>query len=72
MELLDNMESMINKAIDWNNISNASIKLQLEELKHQQKVIREKIVKLSIKLEDIEKEYYYGNTILTKRYKGED
>tara|TARA_R110002020_G_scaffold447550_3_gene659936 strand:- start:1348 stop:1548 length:201 start_codon:yes stop_codon:yes gene_type:complete len=66
------MESMINNAIDWDNISNASIKLQLEELKHQQKTLRGKIIDLSKKLEDIEKEYYYGNKILTKRYKGEE
>jgi len=65
------MESMINNAIDWNTMSNASIKLQLEELKHQQKTIVDKIIDLSKKLEDVEKEYYYGNKILVKRYKGE-
>ena len=62
---------MINNAIDWNTMSNASIKLQLEELKHQQKTIVDKIIDLSKKLEDVEKEYYYGNKILVKRYKGE-
>tara|TARA_R110002020_G_scaffold475160_1_gene708921 strand:+ start:2359 stop:2556 length:198 start_codon:yes stop_codon:yes gene_type:complete len=65
------VESMINNAIDWNTMSNASIKLQLEELKHQQKTIVDKIIDLSKKLEDVEKEYYYGNKILVKRYKGE-
>jgi hypothetical protein len=65
------MESMINNAIDWDNSSNASIKMQLEELKHQQKTLIDKIIVLSKKLEDIEKEYYYGNKILVKRYKGE-
>jgi DNA-binding protein YbaB len=66
------MESMINNAIDWDNSSNASIKMQLEELKHQQKTIKEKIIKLSENLENIEKEYFYGNKILSKRYKGVD
>lgn len=66
------MESMINNAIDWDNSSNASIKMQLEELKHQQKTIKEKIIKLSENLENIEKEYFYGNKILSKRYKGID
>jgi len=65
------MESMINNAIDWDNSSNASIKMQLEELNHQQKTLIDKIIVLSKKLEDIEKEYYYGNKILVKRYKGE-
>jgi hypothetical protein len=65
------MESMRNNTIDWDNISNAAIKLQLEGLKHEQESIKRKIIKLSEKLEDIEKEYFYGNKILTKRYKGE-
>jgi len=63
---------MKNNAIDWNNMSNASIKMQLEELTHQQKSIKEKIILLSEKLELVEKEYLLGNTILTKRYKGEE
>lgn len=63
---------MENNAIDWNNMSNASIKMQLEELTHQQKSIKEKIISLSEKLELVEKEYLLGNTILTKRYKGEE
>ena len=66
------MESMVNNTIDWDNISNASIKMQLEELKHQQKTVIDKIVTLSKNLEELEKEYYYGNKILTKRYKGEE
>jgi hypothetical protein len=63
---------MKNNAIDWKNMSNASIKMQLEELTHQQKSIKEKIISLSEKLESIEKEYLLGNIILTKRYKGEE
>jgi hypothetical protein len=66
------MENIINKTIDWDISSNASIKMQLESLKHQQKTIVDKIVTLSKNLEEIEKEYYYGNNILTKRYKGEE
>jgi hypothetical protein len=63
---------MVNNTIGWDNISNASIKMRLEELSHEQKTIKEKIIKLSENLENIEKEYFYGNKILSKRYKGED
>jgi len=62
---------MINKAIEWENMNNASIKMQLEELMNQQKSIKDKIIQLSEKLEDIEKDYLYGNKILSKRYSGE-
>ncbi len=65
------MESMINNSIDWDNNSNASIKLHLEVLKYEQESIKQNIIKLSKKLEDVEKEYFYGNKILVKRYKGE-
>ncbi|MHA2010366.1 MAG: hypothetical protein ACW980_23890 [Promethearchaeota archaeon] len=63
---------MENKVIDWGNMSNASIKMHLEELIYEQKSIKDKIIKLSEKLENTEKEYFYGNNILSKRYKGED
>jgi hypothetical protein len=63
---------MENKAIDWNNMSNASIKMQLEELLYQQKSIKEKIIDLSQRLEVVEKDYLLGNSVLTKRYKGEE
>ena len=46
--------------------------MNLESLMHEQISIREKIIKLSEKLESIEKEYYYGNKVLVKRYKGEE
>ena len=52
-------------------MNNASIKMQLEELMNQQKSIKDKIIQLSEKLEDIEKDYLYGNKILSKRYSGE-
>ena len=63
---------MENNAIDWNNMSNASIKMQLEELIYQQKSIKEKIIDLSQRLEVVEKDYLLGNSVLTKRYKGEE
>lgn len=66
--LLDKME---NKIIDWENMNNSSIKMQLEELMYHQKTVKEKIINLSKKLEDIEKEYLYGNKVLGKRYSGE-
>ena len=62
---------MEKKIIDWENMNNASIKMQLEELNHQQNSIKDKIINLSKKLEEVEKNYLYGNKILTKRYKGE-
>lgn len=63
---------MENNAIDWNNMSNASIKMQLEELLYRQKSIKEKIIDLSQRLEVVEKDYLLGNSVLTKRYKGEE
>jgi len=62
---------MENKAIDWENMNNASIKMRLEELTYQQNSIKDKIINLSKKLELVEKEYLYGNKILSKRYSGE-
>lgn len=69
--MLDKINCMENKAIDWENMNNASIKMQLEELTYQQNSIKDKIINLSKKLEMVEKEYLYGNKILTKRYSGE-
>jgi len=63
---------MGNKSIDWNNSSNASIKMHLQELQNEVSSIKNSILKMVDKLENIEKEYYYGNKILTKRYKGID
>jgi len=65
------MENTIKNTIDWDNSSNASIKMELEVIKHQQKTVVDKMVTLSKNLEELEKEYYYGNKILIKRYKGE-
>ena len=69
--MLDKLKCMTNKTIDWENMNNASIKMQLEELTYQQNSIKDKIINLSKKLELVEKEYLYGNKILTKRYSGE-
>jgi hypothetical protein len=62
---------MENSVIKWDDMGNSSIKMRLDELLLEQKSIVNKIVQLSEKLESLEKEYYYGNKILTKRYKGE-
>lgn len=69
--MLDKINCMENKAIEWENMNNASIKMQLEELTYQQNSIKDKIINLSKKLELVEKEYLYGNKILSKRYSGE-
>jgi hypothetical protein len=62
---------MENKIIDWENMKNSSIKMELEGLMLHQKTLKEKIIELSKKLESIEKDYFFGNSVLTKRYKGE-
>jgi hypothetical protein len=58
--------------LKWEDMNNTSIKMELENLIQEQNSIKNKIIKMSNKLELIEKEYFYGNKILTKRYKGED
>ena len=66
------IDNKIDNKIDWNNISNKKIQQNLMSLKHEHISLKEKIVKLVNNLEEIEKEYYLGNTILSKRYKGEE
>jgi hypothetical protein len=34
--------------------------------------VKDKLLKLTEKLEEIEDDYYYGNLILSKRLKGEE
>jgi len=58
------------KKIDWSNISNTTIKHNLVGLGHEHEALKDKIVKLSKKLEEIEKEYIMGTTILNERLKG--
>ena len=48
---------MENKKIDWENLGNSSIKMNLESLLHEQISLRDRILKLSEKLEEVEKEY---------------
>ncbi len=52
-------------------MNNSSIKMRLGELENQQNSIKDKLIKLSEKLESVEKEYLFGNKILSKRYSGE-
>ena len=59
------------KKIDWNNTSNKKIQENLLSLKHEHISLKDKILKLMTNLDEIEKEYKYGNDILIKRYKGE-
>jgi|TARA_R110000803_G_scaffold210767_1_gene283635 hypothetical protein len=63
---------MEKKTTDWDNKSNASIKMNLQELQNEISGIKNNILKMVDNLENLEKEYYYGNKILTKRYKGVD
>jgi len=63
---------MENKVLNWEGMSNSSIKKELEGIVHRQISIREKMVQLSETLEELEKEYFYGNKVLVKRYKGEE
>jgi hypothetical protein len=63
---------MESNVINWDDMGNSSIKMRLDELLLEQKSIVNKIVQLSEKLESLEKDYYYGNKVLTKRYKGEE
>ena len=60
------------KKIDWNNISNKKIQENLLSLNHEHVSLKDKILKLMDHLNEIEKEYKYGNNILDKRYKGEE
>ena len=60
------------KKIDWNNTSNKKIQENLLSLKHEHISLKDKILKLMEHLNEIEKEHEYGNSILNKRYKGEE
>lgn len=69
--MLDKFNFMKKEIINWENMNNSSIKMRLEELENQQKSIKDKLISLSEKLELVEKEYLFGNKILSKRYSGE-
>ncbi len=55
---------------NWETISNNKIKENLMVLQHQHISLKSEIDKLLVKLDEVEKEYYYGNSVLIKRYKG--
>lgn len=59
-----------NNKIDWTNTSNKKIRENLISIKHEHIALKDKIVKLMESLENIEKEYYLGNSILNDRFKG--
>jgi len=63
---------MKNNSIEWDNSSNASIKMYLQELENEINTIKSNIFKLVDNLENLEKDYYYGNKTLINRYKGDD
>lgn len=58
--------------INWGDISNNSIRNKLIELKNEHESLKSKIINLSEKLDNVEKEYLLGNKILLKRLKGEE
>ena len=56
--------------IDWDNKSNSKIQHELIELRNEHETLKNKMIQLSEKLDNIEKEYLLGNKILLKRLKG--
>tara|TARA_R110002110_G_scaffold263033_5_gene478704 strand:- start:1844 stop:2038 length:195 start_codon:yes stop_codon:yes gene_type:complete len=64
------METPIN--IEWDKLPNKKVQEELLVLGHEHKALKNKLIKLIEHLEEIEKEYYLGNSILTQRYKGEE
>ena len=58
--------------IKWETLPNKKIKEELISLKHGHIALKNRLLNLMENLEDIEKEYYLGNSILTQRYKGEE
>ena len=56
--------------IDWDNKSNSKIQHELIELRNEHETLKNKMIQLSEKLDNIEKEYLLGNKILIKRLKG--
>jgi predicted nucleic acid-binding Zn-ribbon protein len=60
------------KKIEWENTSNKKIQQNLLSLTHEHEALKKEISKLIDKLEEVEKEFNYGNSILEKRYRGID
>ena len=58
--------------IEWSKLPNKKVQEELIALGYEHKSVKNKLVKLIEHLEEIEKEYYLGNNILSNRYKGEE
>ena len=58
--------------IKWEEMSNSKIQHELESIREYHNSLKTEISKILDKIADLEKEYYLGNTILNKRYKGID
>jgi len=56
--------------IDWDNKSNSKIQHELIELRNEHETLKNKMIQLSEKLDNVEKEYLLGNKTLLKRLKG--
>ena len=56
--------------IDWDNKSNSKIQHELLELKNEHESLKTQMIKLSTRLDNVEKEYLLGNKILMNRLKG--
>ena len=59
-----------NQIIKWDKMSNTNIRHELESIKEYHKSIKTQITKLLDKVDNLEKEYLLGNTILDNRQKG--
>ena len=55
--------------IKWNDMSNSKISHELETIKEYHTSLKTQISKLLDKIDELEKEYLLGNTILEKRSK---
>ena len=62
-------DKIIDTKTKWDILSNNKIKENLMVLQHEHISLKNEIDKLLEKLDEVEKEYYYGNSVLIKRYK---
>lgn len=58
--------------IKWSGMSNTNIKHELESIKEYHSSLKQQITKLLDKIDELEKEYLLGSTILENRQKGID
>tara|TARA_Y100000592_G_scaffold95879_1_gene163283 strand:- start:1802 stop:2002 length:201 start_codon:yes stop_codon:yes gene_type:complete len=56
--------------IKWSNMSNSKITHELKSIKEYHTSLKTQISKLLDKIDELEKEYLLGTTILEKRKKG--